>query len=203
MTRLTRQMFIDVPILGAVVLAAVAFAVGYVLRYVVIEPDIRGIMCNETVDPPLWCGPRQWLIVIVQTNAGRWLTVGLAAAAWTGTGRWVRWGSVAALAAGLALTIHYAASAPAAPLSPSAASAHTGWAAVIGSGPLLLALAVPIAVTSWLGGGYLHLARWFALAAMATGGLGTVLYNAGPGVVSLALAGLRLIGFERLPGDSR
>jgi hypothetical protein len=202
MTRTSRLVFVDVPILGAVVVAALAFALGYVLRYVVIEPDIRGIVCNETADPPLWCGPRQLLIVVVQTLPGRWLTVALAAAAWVGGGRWARWGSLVALVIGIALAIHYFVFVPqVAPLSPSAAAAMgSGMAAVYAAGPVLTAVAAPIALASWLGGNH---GRWFAWAAMATGGIGAVLYNAGPGVISLAIAALRLIGCERLSGGSR
>ncbi len=193
-TMTTRRLFIEVPILGAVMVAALAFALGYVLRYVVIEPDIRGIVCNETADPPLWCGPRQALIMAVQTLPGRWLTVALAVAAWAGDGGWARWGSLVAAVLGMVLILLYLLLVPQglAPSPSAAAAMGTGIAAVYGAGPVLTAVAVPIAVASWFGG-----RRWFAFGAMVTGGIGAILYNAGLAVIALAVAALRLIGAER------
>lgn len=82
MVRVTRVMFVEVPILGALLLAAVGFAVGWVLRYQWIEPVAIGILCDEAANAPLWCGPRTALIVSAQSGPGRALVAGLAALLW-------------------------------------------------------------------------------------------------------------------------
>jgi hypothetical protein len=77
-----RVLFAEVPILGAVLLAAAGFAVGWVLRYQLIEPVALGILCKESLAAPWWCGPRTALIVSVQSLPGRALVVVLAGLLW-------------------------------------------------------------------------------------------------------------------------
>ncbi len=51
------------------------FALGFWLRYGVIQPTEIGIACGRT-DAPGWCGPRQWLISAQHYRIWGW--VGLA-----------------------------------------------------------------------------------------------------------------------------
>ncbi|WP_316975559.1 hypothetical protein [Shumkonia mesophila] len=82
MVRVMRVLFVEAPILGALVLAAIGFAVGLVLRYEWIEPVAIGILCDESAKAPLWCGPRTALVVSAQSLPGRAVVVGLAFLLW-------------------------------------------------------------------------------------------------------------------------
>lgn len=134
-TRVLRVLFVEVPILGAVLLAAAGFAVGWLLRYQWIEPIALGILCKEGLVAPWWCGPRTALIVAVQALPGRALVPVLAAGLWAIRDE--------------------------------------------------------------------RLARHFGLAVLFLAGMGLILYNTGPAVVALVVAGLRLIRLEkRLAGGA-
>jgi len=82
MVRVTRVLFVEVPILGALLVAVTGFAVGWVLRYQWIEPVAIGVLCDEAANAPLWCGPRSALIVSAQSGPGRVFVAGLAALLW-------------------------------------------------------------------------------------------------------------------------
>jgi hypothetical protein len=82
MVRVMRVLFVEVPILGALLLAAIGFAVALVLRYELVEPVSIGILCDEAANAPLWCGPRRGLIVSAQSMPGRVLMPALACLLW-------------------------------------------------------------------------------------------------------------------------
>lgn len=110
MSKTFRILFAEVPILGGVLLAAGAFALGWVLRYQVIEPVEIGIACEEAANPAWWCGGRTALIVAMRWIFGYYLVLALAALAWMSPGR--RWRSGFSLAAlglsGLGLVLYNA-----------------------------------------------------------------------------------------------
>jgi len=129
MVRTMRILFVEVPILGGLVLAAAGFAAGWGVRHLWIEPTAIGILCDEGLAQPWWCAPRAALIAAVQAWPGR-------------------------------------------------------------------ALAPALAVLPWLARGQAA-ARRLGLLALLVAGTGLVLYNAGPAVVALVAAGLRLIRLEK------
>lgn len=67
MARTLRVLFYEIPILGGLLLGAAGFGLGYLARYAFIEPDVLGIICGESVQPPLWCAPRKLLILSTGT----------------------------------------------------------------------------------------------------------------------------------------
>lgn len=129
MARVMRVLFAEVPILGALLLAAAGYAIGWVLRYEWIEPVALGILCKEGLTVPWWCGPRTALIVSVQALPGRAVVLVLSLLLWRVRGETA--------------------------------------------------------------------ARWFGFAVMFLAGAHLILFNAGPSVVALVIAGLRLIRLER------
>ena len=134
MIRVTRVLFVEVPILGALLLAAAGFAVGWLLRYQWIEPVAIGILCDEAANAPLWCGSRTGLIVSAQSAPGRTLVAGLAALLWLVRGETA--------------------------------------------------------------------ARRFGLFVLFLAGFGLIFYNAGPAVIALVVAGLRLIRLEKVAAQA-
>lgn len=82
MVRILRVLFVEVPILGGLLLAAAGFAVGWGVRYQWIEPTAIGILCDEGLAAPWWCGPRTALIAAIQSWPGRVLAPMLAVLPW-------------------------------------------------------------------------------------------------------------------------
>lgn len=57
---------------------ALGFALATWLRYGVIQPQEIGILCGQA-DPPGWCTPRQWLLLVQHYFAWGWIALGSAA----------------------------------------------------------------------------------------------------------------------------
>lgn len=55
------------PAVAAVAVALIAYAIGTVLRYRIIEPEVIGEFCR--VDGPAWCDARRGLIVLTEVGA--------------------------------------------------------------------------------------------------------------------------------------
>lgn len=53
---------------------AFGFALGFWLRYGVIQPEAIGIACGQA-DAPGWCAPRQWLILCQHYRVWGWVAV--------------------------------------------------------------------------------------------------------------------------------
>jgi len=89
-----RTMFLRAPVLGALAIAAAAAAIGWFLRYVLVEPEALGTLCRAA-GAPIWCWPRTGLIVATQFNGFGLAGIALAAASFVARGR-VAWGLVIA-----------------------------------------------------------------------------------------------------------
>jgi hypothetical protein len=64
---------------GGLVVCALSFAVGYLIRYEFVEPEAMGAACERT--KPWWCPFRTGFIMFTEWNGFGWLSLILALAA--------------------------------------------------------------------------------------------------------------------------
>ncbi len=87
------------PAVAALGVAALAYGLGWVTRYVVIEPQEIGTFCRSA-DAPLWCSLRTALIRVTEVGGLGLASIALGAAALALRGTAARWLVMAAMATG-------------------------------------------------------------------------------------------------------